>query len=77
MGWPGGIPTGFEDLDNLTNGLHGGQMIIVAARPGVGKSTLALDFVRSCAIKNGKAAVIFSPGNGEKRNCHAHIIRRG
>ena len=55
-----GIPTGFEDLDNLTNGLHGGQMIIVAARPGVGKSTLALDFVRSCAIKNGKAAVIFS-----------------
>ena len=55
-----GIPTGFEDLDNLTNGLHGGQMIIVAARPGVGKSTLELDFVRSCAIKNGKAAVIFS-----------------
>ncbi|PLW02704.1 replicative DNA helicase [Corynebacterium ulcerans] len=55
-----GVPTGFIDLDNLTNGLHGGQMIIVAARPGVGKSTLALDFVRSCAIKNEKAAVIFS-----------------
>ena len=45
-----GIPTGFYDLDTLTNGLHGGQMIIVAARPGVGKSTLALDFVRSCSI---------------------------
>lgn len=55
-----GIPTGFIDLDNLTNGLHGGQMIIVAARPGVGKSTIALDFVRSCAIKHNKAAVIFS-----------------
>ncbi|ARU46963.1 replicative DNA helicase [Corynebacterium silvaticum] len=55
-----GVPTGFIDLDNLTNGLHGGQMIIVAARPGVGKSTLALDFVRSCAIKNEKTAVIFS-----------------
>lgn len=55
-----GVPTGFQDLDNLTNGLHGGQMIIVAARPGVGKSTLALDFVRSCAIKHNKAAVIFS-----------------
>lgn len=55
-----GIPTGFIDLDNLTNGLHGGQMIIVAARPGVGKSTLALDFVRSCSIKHGKTAVVFS-----------------
>ena len=37
-----GVPTGFTDLDNLTNGLHPGQMIIVAARPGVGKA-LALD----------------------------------
>nr|WP_199440565.1 replicative DNA helicase [Umezawaea beigongshangensis] len=37
-----GIPTGFTDLDELTNGLHPGQMIIVAARPGVGKA-LALD----------------------------------
>ncbi|WP_407922013.1 replicative DNA helicase [Corynebacterium mustelae] len=55
-----GVPTGFQDLDNLTNGLHGGQMIIVAARPGVGKSTLALDFVRSCSIVHNKAAVIFS-----------------
>ncbi|MCQ9344169.1 replicative DNA helicase [Corynebacterium sp. 153RC1] len=55
-----GVPTGFADLDDLTNGLHGGQMIIVAARPGVGKSTLALDFVRSCSIKHGKASVIFS-----------------
>ena len=35
-----GVPTGFADLDPLTNGLHPGQMIIVAARPGVGKSTL-------------------------------------
>ncbi|MFT3716573.1 MAG: replicative DNA helicase [Gordonia sp. (in: high G+C Gram-positive bacteria)] len=37
-----GVPTGFADLDSLTNGLHPGQMIIVAARPGVGKA-LALD----------------------------------
>ncbi|KQB84732.1 replicative DNA helicase [Corynebacterium oculi] len=55
-----GIPTGFIDLDELTQGLHGGQMVIVAARPGVGKSTLALDFVRSASIKHNKAAVIFS-----------------
>jgi replicative DNA helicase len=37
-----GVPTGFEDLDAVTNGLHPGQMIIVAARPGIGKA-LALD----------------------------------
>lgn len=55
-----GTPTGFIDLDNLTNGLHGGQMIIVAARPGVGKSTLGLDFMRSASIKHGKASVMFS-----------------
>ncbi|MCK7637151.1 replicative DNA helicase [Corynebacterium pygosceleis] len=59
-GLAAGIPTGFVDLDELTNGLHGGQMIIVAARPGVGKSTLALDFMRSCSVKHGKASVIFS-----------------
>nr|WP_253672266.1 replicative DNA helicase [Streptoalloteichus tenebrarius] len=55
-----GIPTGFTDLDAVTNGLHPGQMIIVAARPGVGKSTLGLDFARSCSIKHGMASVIFS-----------------
>jgi replicative DNA helicase len=55
-----GVPTGFVDLDELTNGLHPGQMIIVAARPGVGKSTLGLDFVRSCSVKHGMTSVIFS-----------------
>ncbi|WP_411289681.1 replicative DNA helicase [Mycobacterium adipatum] len=55
-----GIPTGFADLDEVTTGLHGGQMIIVAGRPGQGKSTLALDFMRSCSIKHGRASVIFS-----------------
>ena len=37
-----GVPTGFVDLDRLTNGLHAGQLIIVAARPAIGKA-LALD----------------------------------
>jgi replicative DNA helicase len=55
-----GVPTGFEDLDAVTNGLHAGQMIIVAARPGIGKSTLGLDFTRSCSVKHGMTSVIFS-----------------
>ena len=55
-----GVPTGFAELDEVTTGLHGGQMIIVAARPGHGKSTLALDFMRSCSIKHAMPSVIFS-----------------
>ena len=55
-----GVPTGFTDLDALTNGLHPGQMIVIAARPAVGKSTLALDFARSAAIKHNLATVMFS-----------------
>lgn len=55
-----GVPTGFKDLDEITNGLHAGQMIIVAARPGVGKSTLGMDFLRSCSITHGMASVMFS-----------------
>src|SRR5699024_941680 len=41
-GQTAGVPTGFIEFDNLTNGLHPGTMIVIAARPGVGKSTLAL-----------------------------------
>ncbi|MFT4261740.1 MAG: replicative DNA helicase [Nocardioides sp.] len=55
-----GVPTGFADLDDLTNGLHAGQMIIVAARPAMGKSTLALDLCRAASIHNGMASVFFS-----------------
>ncbi|QDZ15517.1 replicative DNA helicase [Humibacter ginsenosidimutans] len=55
-----GVPTGFADLDELTNGLHPGQMVIVAARPALGKSTLALDFARAAAIKNDMPTIFFS-----------------
>ncbi len=55
-----GVPTGFVDLDAATNGLHPGQMIVVAARPGLGKSTLGLDFARSCSVKHGMTSAVFS-----------------
>lgn len=55
-----GVPTGFRELDQLTNGLHPGQMIVIAARPAVGKSTLGLDIARAAAIHNNQATVIFS-----------------
>lgn len=55
-----GVPTGFTELDELTNGLHPGQMIIIAARPAIGKSTLGLDIARSAAIKHDLPTIIFS-----------------
>jgi replicative DNA helicase len=55
-----GVPTGFADLDALTGGLRPGQMIVIAARPAMGKSTLALDIARSVSIRNGLMSVIFS-----------------
>lgn len=55
-----GVATGFHELDGVTHGLHGGQMVIVAARPAVGKSTFALDIARNSAIKHGKPVLFFS-----------------
>jgi replicative DNA helicase len=55
-----GVPSGFADLDELTNGFHPGQLIILAARPALGKSTLALDFTRAAAIKHNQPAIFFS-----------------
>lgn len=54
-----GIPTGFHDLDALTAGLHGGQLIVLAARPGVGKTALALS-VGMYAAEHGHATVMAS-----------------
>lgn len=56
----GGVPTGFEHLDEMLHGLHPGQMIVIAGRPGSGKSTLAMDFARSAAIRNHAPTVVFS-----------------
>ncbi|MGY1681350.1 replicative DNA helicase [Geodermatophilus sp. SYSU D01176] len=55
-----GVPTGIRDLDELTNGLQAGQMVVIAARPGVGKSTLGLDIARSATVKHHLATCIFS-----------------
>ncbi|MDA8551908.1 replicative DNA helicase [Aquiluna sp.] len=55
-----GISTGFSNLDAYTHGLHPGQLVIVAARPSVGKSTFALDMARNAAIKQNKPTIFFS-----------------
>jgi replicative DNA helicase len=55
-----GIPSGFPDLDRLTTGFHGGDLIIVAGRPGMGKSSFALSIAKNVASKEGLPVGIFS-----------------
>lgn len=55
-----GIPTGFIDLDRKTAGLHGSELILVAARPAMGKTAFALNIATSAAIKANVPVAIFS-----------------
>lgn len=55
-----GVPTGFRELDELTNGLHPGQLVVIAGRPGLGKSTIGLDFLRAASIKQQMTSCLFS-----------------
>ncbi|MBQ8723931.1 MAG: AAA family ATPase, partial [Opitutales bacterium] len=49
-----GIPTGFKRLDQMTFGLHPGQMIVIAARPGMGKTSIALNFIEAALFDQTK-----------------------
>ena len=55
-----GVPTGYKDLDNLLAGFQKSDLIILAARPSVGKTTLAMDIARNVAVKNNVPVGIFS-----------------
>jgi len=55
-----GVPTGFHDLDNLTSGLQRGDLIIVAARPSMGKTSLALNIAQHVGTHTGKTVGVFS-----------------
>ncbi|MEI6587978.1 MAG: replicative DNA helicase, partial [Candidatus Moraniibacteriota bacterium] len=55
-----GIPTGYTDLNNVLAGFQKSDLIILAARPSIGKSTLAMDFARSIAVKEKIGVGVFS-----------------
>lgn len=55
-----GIPTGFAELDTMLSGLQPSDLIILAARPSMGKTTLALDIARKSAVLHDKAVLVFS-----------------
>jgi replicative DNA helicase len=55
-----GLPTGFKDLDTRTSGLHPSELVIVAGRPSMGKTSLALNIARNVAVIEKKSVAIFS-----------------
>jgi replicative DNA helicase len=54
-----GVPTGFYSLDNLLTGLHGGELILVGARPSMGKTSFAINMATN-AMRKGKKVAVFS-----------------
>lgn len=55
-----GVPTGFTDLDEMTSGLHPGDLVIIAGRPSMGKTALMMNLVESAAITAKKPVIVFS-----------------
>ena len=55
-----GVPTGFTALDNMLTGLHGGELVILGARPSMGKTSLAMNIAAHAALMAGKSVAVFS-----------------
>ncbi len=55
-----GVPTGFVDLDNLLTGLHGGELVLVGARPSMGKTSFAMNVLSYASVMAGKTVAAFS-----------------
>lgn len=55
-----GVPTGFIDLDRLLTGMHGGELILIGARPSMGKTSVAMNICQHAAMAAGKSTAVFS-----------------
>ncbi len=55
-----GIPSGFPELDSKTSGFQKGDMVLIAARPSMGKTTFALNIAQNAALRAGKSVLVFS-----------------
>ncbi len=72
-----GTPSGFSDLDDITAGFQPGNLIILAARPSMGKSSLAANFLENAAVRHGRAGVMFSLEMGESELAQRFIASQG
>jgi replicative DNA helicase len=68
-----GTPSGFQDIDDLTGGFQPGNLIVLAARPSMGKSTLATNIAENAAIEHGRPVALFSLEMSETELAHRFI----
>ena len=71
-----GLPTGFTDFDKITGGLRGGDLVIVAGRPSMGKTTLAVNMAEYAALKprHSRLGRDLQHGNARRAGDHAHAL---
>ncbi len=55
-----GVPSGYKPLDDLTTGFHAGELVLIAARPSMGKTSFGMNIIGNAAIRDGKKAAVFS-----------------
>lgn len=55
-----GVPTGYRELDDTLTGLHGGEMVLIAGRPSIGKTSFGMNVIANAAIRCGARAAVFS-----------------
>lgn len=55
-----GVPTGYTELDDMLTGLHPGELVLVAGRPSMGKTSIGMNFIENAAIRAGKKVAVFS-----------------
>lgn len=72
-----GVPTGFSDIDLMTSGLQAGDLIVIASRPSIGKSTLALNIAEHISLNEGLPVAIFSMELSEAQILARLIASRG
>src|SRR3954454_5659843 len=68
-----GTPSGFSDLDDVTGGFQPGNLVVLAARPSMGKSALATNIAENAAVKHGKPVALFSLEMSESELAHRFI----
>lgn len=82
-----GVPTGYRELDNLLTGLHPGELVLIAARPSMGKTSFGMNIIENAAIRAGAKAAVFSLEMPAEQLCmrmmctearvDMHNVRRG
>lgn len=72
-----GLSTGFDEIDKRTSGLHANELIIIAARPAMGKTAFALNLATNVAIRNNKTVALFNMEMGAEQLANRMIAAEG